>query len=95
MMSEWYSLEADAKHISKERARAQKLKASQWWRTKLNQGVCHYCEAQFKPADLTMDHVVPVARGGKSQPGNVVPACRACNASKKLHTPVDLLLGGR
>jgi len=30
-----------------------------------------------------MDHVVPVARGGRSARGNVVPACKACNTNKK------------
>jgi hypothetical protein len=38
-----------------------------------------------------MDHLVPLARGGVSVKGNVVPACKECNAKKKLHTPVDLL----
>jgi 5-methylcytosine-specific restriction protein A len=41
---------------------------------------------------LTLDHVVPLARGGKSQPGNVVPACKSCNREKSLDTPVDRLL---
>lgn len=36
-----------------------------------------------------MDHIVPIARGGTSTKGNVVPACRPCNAGKKLDTPVD------
>ena len=39
-----------------------------------------------------MDHVVPVARGGTSTRGNVVPACRACNAAKKLETPAESLM---
>lgn len=30
----------------------------------------------------TVDHVVPVARGGRHA-GNLVPACAACNASKQ------------
>lgn len=90
----WYEVEVDRKQIAKERERAQKLKRSQWWLTKLNQGLCHYCEKKFGPGELTMDHIVPVARGGRSQPGNVVPACKACNASKKLDTPVDLILDG-
>ncbi len=32
---------------------------------------------------LTMDHVVPIIRGGRSTKGNVVPACKSCNAKKK------------
>ena len=38
-----------------------------------------------------MDHLVPLARGGQSVKNNLVPACKECNAKKKLHTPVDLL----
>ena len=39
---------------------------------------CHYCGR--RPA-TTADHVVSVARGG-GHVGNLVPACRSCNASK-------------
>jgi 5-methylcytosine-specific restriction endonuclease McrA len=39
-----------------------------------------------------MDHIVPVARGGKSVKGNVVVCCFACNQSKGLSTPVDIIL---
>ena len=89
---DWYEVTADSKHISKERERARKLKKSQWWLDKLNQGLCHYCGQKFSAKDITMDHVVPVARGGTSTQGNIVPACRPCNASKKLGTPVEELL---
>jgi len=41
---------------------------------------CAYCES---PAPLTMDHVIPLSRGGTHSIGNIVPACRSCNASKK------------
>ena len=89
---EWYEVTADPKHVAREREKARKLKKSQWWLDKVNQGVCHYCSGKFGPGELTMDHVVPVARGGTSTPGNIVPACKACNASKKLETPVERLL---
>ncbi len=36
-----------------------------------------------------MDHILPIARGGVTAPGNVVPACRECNRGKKLETPLD------
>jgi 5-methylcytosine-specific restriction endonuclease McrA len=92
---EYYILDpkhTDPKRLKKEREKASKLKKSQWWRTQLNRGVCHYCENKFSPAELTMDHRVPLARGGESKPGNVVPACQACNQSKKLGTPVEEIL---
>lgn len=40
---------------------------------------CAYCR---KPCAATIDHVVPIARGGRDEPGNVVPCCRFCNTSK-------------
>lgn len=45
--------------------------------------------------DLTLDHVVPLARGGSSKRDNLVVACRACNAAKgsDLHTARQLVLG--
>lgn len=88
-MSDWYFLDADKAHITKERKKAQELKRSQWWKNILGKGLCHYCGQKFAAKDLTMDHVVPVARGGTSTKGNVVPACRKCNAEKKLSTPVE------
>lgn len=91
-MPEWYDLNADPKHVARERERARKLRKTDWWRARIAAGLCHYCQKKFKPAELTMDHVVPVARGGTSTRGNVVPACRACNATKKLETPVESLM---
>ena len=38
------------------------------------------------------DHVVPVARGGRSTRGNCVPCCRDCNAKKKAYTPAEQIL---
>jgi 5-methylcytosine-specific restriction endonuclease McrA len=36
-----------------------------------------------------MDHLVPLARGGRSVRGNVVPACKACNDRKQSRLPVE------
>jgi 5-methylcytosine-specific restriction endonuclease McrA len=89
MSDEWYFLDGDPAHISRERKKAQELKRSQWWKNILGKGICHYCQKKFSPKELTMDHIVPVARGGSSTKGNVVPACRKCNQEKKLVTPVE------
>lgn len=92
MSPEWYHLDVDRKHVARERERARKLRNSDWWRARVAEGLCHYCQKKFRPEELTMDHVVPVARGGTSTRGNVVPACSACNATKKLETPAERLL---
>ena len=82
----------DPKRLKKEREKAQKLKKTQWWRDQLNLGLCHYCGNKFPAGKLTMDHVVPIARGGESNKGNIVPSCSDCNRKKKLMTPAELLL---
>ncbi len=89
MASDWYELSGDKAHIARERKKAQELKRSQWWKNILGKGLCHYCGEKFPADKLTMDHVVPVARGGSSTKGNVVPACAKCNQGKKLLTPVE------
>ena len=84
----------DPARLRRERDKARELRKSQWWKQKLGKGECHYCGGRFKPSELTMDHVVPLARGGSSSKGNIVACCAACNRKKRLDTPVDQLLGG-
>lgn len=45
-------------------------------------GRCRYCSAR---AD-TIDHRIPLARGGSALPANLVPACRSCNSRKRIKT---------
>jgi len=40
---------------------------------------CAYCDG---PPE-TVDHVIPLTRGGTNHEGNLVPACTSCNAAKK------------
>lgn len=82
----------DPVRVKREREKAQKLKKTHWWLNLKSKGLCHHCGQKFKPEELTMDHLVPIARGGTSTKGNIVPSCRPCNQKKKLKTPVDELL---
>ena len=61
----WVETTADDAHVRRERAKARALRQSAWWRAQLAKGRCHYCGGTFPPAELTMDHLVPVARGGR------------------------------
>ncbi len=69
--------------IKRERAKARALRQSQWWKRRRATGICHYCGQKFPPQTLTMDHLVPLVRGGRSSKGNLVPACKECNTTKK------------
>lgn len=81
--------EPDDDHINRERRKARELRKSQWWKNRIARGTCHYCGAVVSPAELTLDHVVPVSRGGRSSKGNCVPSCKECNTRKKQLTPVE------
>jgi 5-methylcytosine-specific restriction endonuclease McrA/endogenous inhibitor of DNA gyrase (YacG/DUF329 family) len=43
---------------------------------------CAYCGVWVGLDEIEMDHVTPVARGGRHSIGNLLPACRSCNGSK-------------
>jgi len=48
---------------------------------------CTYCGIESK--SLTIDHVIPVSRGGKSEFENCVAACRSCNHKKGSRLPSE------
>jgi 5-methylcytosine-specific restriction enzyme A len=75
--------------IRRERSRARELRQSQWWKNRIATGRCHYCGTSVPPRELTLDHIVPITRGGKSTRGNCVPACKECNNRKKHLLPVE------
>jgi 5-methylcytosine-specific restriction endonuclease McrA len=75
--------------MRRERHTARTLRESQWWKRRLAKGLCHYCGRPVSPKDLTMDHVVPISRGGKSIKGNVVACCKDCNNAKKQLLPME------
>lgn len=47
---------------------------------------CQYCGSEH---ELTFDHVVPEARGGKKDWTNIVTACFSCNTKKGSRTPEE------
>lgn len=75
--------------IARERHKARELRQSQWWKNQKGKGLCYYCRKSFPSSELTMDHVVPVVRGGKSIKSNVVPCCKECNNKKKHMLPSE------
>lgn len=79
----------DPDALRRERARARALRLTQWWKRRIAAGVCYYCRRQVGPRGLTMDHVVPLGRGGRSVRANVVAACKACNTRKQSLVPVE------
>lgn len=47
-------------------------------------GLCEYCRCthEFTPQKFTLEHIIPRAKGGTDELGNLALACSACNNSK-------------
>lgn len=75
--------------IRRERAKARALRKTRWWQQKTAAGRCYYCQAVVGFSGLTMDHLVPLGRGGRSTRDNLVPSCKECNNKKKSMLPVE------
>lgn len=45
-------------------------------------GLCQYC---LKEKATTIDHIMPIKRGGKDHLDNLLPACEPCNSKKASH----------
>jgi 5-methylcytosine-specific restriction endonuclease McrA len=48
---------------------------------------CQYCQKTFPEKRLTIDHVVPLSKGGRHEWNNVVTACSSCNNKKGDKSP--------
>ena len=78
-----FSWNLENEDIEQERRKARELRASQWWKRQCTKGVCGYCEKPTPVGELTMDHIVPLSRGGRTTKGNVIPVCKDCNTAKR------------
>lgn len=75
--------------IRRERAKARELRKTRWWQQKTASGACYYCGKIVKHSELSMDHLIPLARGGRSTKDNLVPSCKDCNNRKKSMLPIE------
>ena len=91
-MDDWIEIQRDEAHIKRERAKARELRKTPYFQELFRKGICHYCGEKFPQSELTLDHIVPVARGGRSTRGNMAVCCRQCNMEKKYLTPAEMIL---
>lgn len=82
----WQKRNLDAHALNQQRRRARiagvggNVTRAEWLAILERHGHrCAYCRS---PNDITMDHVIPISRGGRHTADNVVPACRPCNSRK-------------
>jgi 5-methylcytosine-specific restriction endonuclease McrA len=86
---EWRKANPEKRRVQHENRRALKvgnggyipITSADWERIRRRFNFCcAYCGV--RPEKVVMDHVVPLSRGGRHSPSNVLPACPACNGSK-------------
>jgi 5-methylcytosine-specific restriction endonuclease McrA len=66
--------------------------ADRWSRMKVlkrDRFTCQYCGLQPGTTKLTIDHVMPQSRGGRSTWENTISSCEVCNAKKGSRTPAE------
>ncbi len=54
-----------------------------------DRNTCQYCGRLASAPELTLDHVVPRSRGGKSTWENLVACCKPCNHQKRDRLPAE------
>jgi len=54
-----------------------------------DKSICQYCNKLITGKNLTLDHIIPISRGGKSNYTNVVVSCFNCNNNKGNRTPEE------
>lgn len=86
---DYFIVEVSEAEAKRERDKSRDLRRSRWWQNRLALGICYYCNQKFTAEELTMDHLVPISRGGKASRNNVVPACKECNSRKKYLLPIE------
>ncbi|MDY6820277.1 MAG: HNH endonuclease [Deferribacterota bacterium] len=84
-----FNITSTDKEIQEEKRKARRLRKTNWWKNKLGTGVCYYCGKKFPQSELTMDHIIPLIRGGKTKKGNIAVACKECNNKKKYLLPIE------
>ena len=90
MSRDYFSLDSiDEAVLRREKNKARELRRTRWWQQKTASGICWDCGLQVGFNNLTMDHVIPLARGGRSTKDNLVPCCKDCNTRKKSSLPVE------
>lgn len=47
-----------------------------------DQYICQYCHMHKSVSELSMDHIIPKSKGGRTEWANVVTACKSCNSRK-------------
>jgi 5-methylcytosine-specific restriction endonuclease McrA len=76
------------------RKRGTTVESTPQYKKRLRCDPCAYC-GNYSDTLMTIDHVIPTARGGENHMDNMTSACRECNARKADTTLLMYLLQQR
>lgn len=77
---------SEARRRSAEKAGATGPETRAWF--KAQKKACHWCGINCS-ADPVIDHIAPIAKGGKHELRNLAISCRSCNARKGARDPIE------
>lgn len=82
----------NANRRSRERSNGGKLSSDIVTRLmKRQKGKCVCCSVSLTRANRHLDHIMPIARGGPNDDGNVQLLCAPCNISKRARDPIEFM----
>lgn len=58
---------------------------------RLQKGKCACCKCLLSASGYSMDHIEPLAAGGKHEDRNIQLLCRSCNSKKHSKNPIDFM----
>ena len=84
------------KHSALRRHRVGTFTHDQWYaRVAFYGWRCAYCLIELTEQTLTIDHIIPIIKGGTNWASNLAPACRKCNVRKNRNRLLPLWLTAR
>lgn len=99
--AEWRRNNPEKRRASEHRRRARKANAkgtftADDWKQRLayHDYKCIYCGVEkhdTKEKYLTMEHLIPLSRGGTNWPSNLAPSCMSCNCKKHTKTHFEFI----
>jgi 5-methylcytosine-specific restriction endonuclease McrA len=80
----WNKENPEAKRLSENKRRAMKLGNGVFTilPKEINKLLSSNCVNCNISEDITLDHIIPISRGGRHSIGNLQPLCKSCNSSK-------------
>jgi 5-methylcytosine-specific restriction endonuclease McrA len=91
--AEWQKANPDMHQANMNQKRARdlgvkgKVTAEEWTAIKNKYGnICLCCKKPSSERKLTVDHVIPISKGGTHTADNIQPLCHSCNSRKRTST---------